>query len=185
MSTVKEDLYTNENIHVLQISNLDLWVTDIKNPSIGLHLIFPGQSCLVFICLPQSKSLGIMSNGKNICADMHSCAQTQPQSLSRGRRNYVFTDHDSIYYSIGAQPGRAERGVLSGLYKMKHGFPNHHWDCIHKVLKCAEYAFKMFMDSNSTYCASKTTCEVSNNGTITFFVTCKVCKILQCCWFWY
>ncbi len=30
MSTVKDDLYTNENIHVLQISNLDLWVTDTK-----------------------------------------------------------------------------------------------------------------------------------------------------------
>jgi hypothetical protein len=37
-----------------------------------------------------------------------------------------FTDHDNKYYSIGAQPGRAERGVQSGLYKMKHGFLNHH-----------------------------------------------------------
>jgi hypothetical protein len=78
---------------------------------------------------------------------MHSCAQTQPQSLSRGRRNHVFTNHDNKYYSIGAQPGREERRVQSGLYKMKHGFPNHHWDCIQKVLKCAEYAFDMFMDT--------------------------------------
>jgi hypothetical protein len=30
MSTVKDDLYTNKNIHVLQISNLDLWVSDTK-----------------------------------------------------------------------------------------------------------------------------------------------------------
>ncbi len=30
---------------------------------------------------------------------------------------------------------------------MKHGFPNHHWGCIHKVLKRAEYAFDMFMDT--------------------------------------
>jgi hypothetical protein len=30
---------------------------------------------------------------------------------------------------------------------MKHGFPNHHLDCIHKVLKHAEYAFDMFMDT--------------------------------------
>jgi hypothetical protein len=57
MSTVKDDLYTDENIHVLQISNLDLWVTDTKNPSIGLRLILPGQSCPVFICLPRSRSL--------------------------------------------------------------------------------------------------------------------------------
>jgi hypothetical protein len=44
MSTVKDDLYTGKNIHVLQISNLDLWVTGTKNPSIELRLILPGQS---------------------------------------------------------------------------------------------------------------------------------------------
>jgi hypothetical protein len=27
MSTVKDDLYTHKNIHILQISNLDLWAT--------------------------------------------------------------------------------------------------------------------------------------------------------------
>ncbi len=91
--------------------------------------------------------LGLGLGCKNLCAAMRSCAQTQPQSLSRGRRNHVFTDHDDLYYSVGAQPGRAERGVQSGIYKMKHGFPNHHWDCIHKVLKHAEYAFNMFMDT--------------------------------------
>ncbi len=88
-----------------------------------------------------------MSNGKNICAAMRSCAQTQPQSLSRGRRNLVFTNHDNKYYSNGAQPGRAEGEVQSGLYKMKHGFPNHHWNCIHTVLKRTEYAFDMFTDT--------------------------------------
>jgi hypothetical protein len=72
-----------------------------------------------------------MSNGKKICAAMRSCAQTQTKSLSRGTRNYVFTDHDNKYYSVGAQPGRAEKGVQSGLYKMKHGFLNHHWYCKH------------------------------------------------------
>jgi hypothetical protein len=30
---------------------------------------------------------------------------------------------------------------------MKHGFPNHHLDCTHKVLKRTEYAFDMFMDT--------------------------------------
>ncbi len=78
---------------------------------------------------------------------MRSCAQTQPKSLSRGMQNHFFTDHDNIYYSIGAQPGRAEKGVQSGLYKTKHGFPNHHWDSIHKLLKCAECVFVMFMDT--------------------------------------
>jgi hypothetical protein len=111
MSTVKDNLYTNKNIYILQISNLDSWVSDMKNPSLGLRLILPSQSYPVFICLPQSKSLGIMSNGKKICAAMHSCAQTQPKSISRGMRNHVFTDHDNKYYSIGAQPGRAEKGV--------------------------------------------------------------------------
>jgi hypothetical protein len=70
MSTVKDDSYTDEKIHVLQISNLDFWVTKTKNPSIGLGLILPGQSCQVFIRLPWSKSLDIMSNGKNKCAAM-------------------------------------------------------------------------------------------------------------------
>jgi hypothetical protein len=147
MSTVKDDLYTDKNIHVLQISNLDLWVSDMENPSFGLCLILPGQSSPVFIHLPRSKSLGIMSNGKKICAAMCSCAQTQLKSLSRGMQNHVFTDHDNKYYSVGAQPGRAEKGVQSGLYKTKYGFPNHHWDCIHKLLIRAEYAFDMFMDT--------------------------------------
>ncbi len=71
MSTVKDNLYTNKNIHVLQISNLDLWASDMKNPSLGLHSILPGQSSPVFICLPLSKSLGIMSNGKKIRGAMH------------------------------------------------------------------------------------------------------------------
>ncbi len=109
MSTVKDNLYTHKNIHVLQISNLDSWVSDTKDPSLGLSLIFPGQSSPVFIRLPRSKSLGIMSNGKKICAAMHSCAQTQPKSLSRGTRNHIFTDHDNKYYPVGAQPGRAEK----------------------------------------------------------------------------
>jgi hypothetical protein len=95
MSTVKDNLYTNKNIPILRISNLDLWVSDTKNPSLGLRLILPGQSSPVFIHLPWSKSLGIMSNGKKICAAMRSCAQTQPKSLSRGTQNHIFTDHDN------------------------------------------------------------------------------------------
>jgi hypothetical protein len=108
MSTVKDDLYIDKNIHVFQISNLDLWVIDTKNPSLGLRLILPGQSSPVFIRLPQSKSLGIMRYGKKICAAMHSCAQTQPKSLSRSTQNHVFTDQDDKYYSVFAQQGRAE-----------------------------------------------------------------------------
>ncbi len=55
--------------------------------------------------------MGIMSNGKKICAAMRSCAQTQPKFLSRGTWNHVFTENDKKYYSIGAHPAQAEKGV--------------------------------------------------------------------------
>ncbi len=121
MSTVKDDLYTDKNIHVLQISNLDSWVSDTKNPSLGLCLIFPSQSSPVFICLPRSKSLGIISNGKKICAAMHLCAQTQPKSLSRGMRNHVFTDHDNGpegRHNYLPQQQCASRRILSVRYEL-------------------------------------------------------------------
>jgi hypothetical protein len=71
MSTVKDNLYTDKNIHVLQMSNLDLWVSDqYKNSFIRTAFNF-ARSIPVFIHLPQSKSLGIMSNGKKMCAAMH------------------------------------------------------------------------------------------------------------------
>ena len=147
-STVSDKLHTDRNIHVLKISHSDLWVTDTKNHSIGLRLIMPGQSCPVFIRLPRKISLSIMSNGKNVCAAMRCCAQTQPHSLSRGKAKHVFTDDNNKYYCVGSQPGRAERGVLSGLYKLKHGFIDQHWDCIHNTVKRAEHAFDMFMDTD-------------------------------------
>jgi hypothetical protein len=49
---------------------------------------------------------------------------------------------------IGAQAGRAERGVQSGLYRLKYGFPSKEWDSIHRVLKHAEYAFNRYMDTD-------------------------------------
>ena len=147
-STVSDKLHTDRNIHVLKISHSDLWVTDTKNHSIGLRLIMPGQSCPVFIRLPRKISLSIMSNGKDVCAAMRCCAQTQPHSLSRGKAKHVFTDDNNKYYCVGSQPGRAERGVLSGLYKLKHGFIDQHWDCIHNTVKRAEHAFDMFMDTD-------------------------------------
>jgi hypothetical protein len=52
------------------------------------------------------------------------------------------------YCCIGAQPGRAKRGALSGLYRLKNGFPSNGWDSIHKLLKHAEYAFDRFMDTD-------------------------------------
>ncbi len=81
-----------------------------------------------------------------MCGYAFMCSNTA--TIFMGRWNHVFTDHDNKYYSVGAQPGRAERGVQSGLYnKMKHGFPIYHWDCIYKLLKCTEYALDMFMDT--------------------------------------
>jgi hypothetical protein len=88
-----------------------------------------------------------MSNGRSICQAMHVCALTQHGSLSRGTRNFVLMDGGNKYCCMGAQPGRKERGVQSGLYRMKHGFPCAEWDVIHKVLKRGEHAFDMFMDT--------------------------------------
>jgi hypothetical protein len=71
-----------------------------------------------------------------------------PQSLSRGKHNHVFTEDNNEYYCVGAQPGRAERGVQLDLYKLKYRFPSSDWDSIHKFLKRAEYAFDKFMDTD-------------------------------------
>ncbi len=133
---------------MLKISNWDLWLADAGNPTIGLRLILQGKSSPVFIHLPWNKSLIILSNGRSMCTAMHSCAWTQPQSLSRGKHNYVFTEDNNKYYCVGLQPGRAKRGVQSGLYKLKYGFPSSDWDCVHKVLKRAEYAFDTFMETD-------------------------------------
>jgi hypothetical protein len=57
-------------------------------------------------------------------------------------------ENGNKYCCIGAQPGRAERGVQSGLYRLKYGFPRKEWDSIHRVLKHAEYAFDRYMDTD-------------------------------------
>ncbi len=115
ISTVKKESYKDKNICMLQISNGDLWVANMTNPTLELGLIFPGNSSLVFIHFPWDNSLHILNSGTRLCKSMHSCARTQPQSLSRGTQNQVFTEDDNKYYCIGAQPGRAERGVQLGL----------------------------------------------------------------------
>ncbi len=79
---------------------------------------------------------------------MQSCASTQRQSLARGTNNHIFTENSNKYCCIGAQPGRAERGVQSGLYRLKYGFPSKEWDSMHRVLKHAEYAFDRYMDTD-------------------------------------
>jgi hypothetical protein len=79
---------------------------------------------------------------------MQSCALTQCQSLARGTNNHVFTEIVNKYCCVGAQPGRAERGVQSCLYRLKCKFPSKEWGSIHKVLKHAEYAFDRYMDTD-------------------------------------
>jgi hypothetical protein len=79
---------------------------------------------------------------------MRSCTSTQQQSLARGIQNHVFMENGNKYCCIGAQPRRAKRGVLSGLYRLKNGFPSNEWDSLHKLLKHAEYAFDRFMDTD-------------------------------------
>jgi hypothetical protein len=102
----------------------------------------------VFICLPRDESLGIMNNGQSICEAMHSCASTQHQSLAKGTNNHVFMENSNKYFCIGAKPGRAERGVKSGLYRLKYRFPSKEWDSIHRVLKHMENAFDRYMDTD-------------------------------------
>ncbi len=101
----------------------------------------------MFIRLPRDESLGIINNGGQICKAMWSCASTQHQSLARGTNNHIFTENGNKYCCISAQPGRAERGVQSGLYRLKYRFPSKEWDSIHRVLKRAEYAFDRYMDT--------------------------------------
>jgi hypothetical protein len=79
---------------------------------------------------------------------MQSFASTQRQSLARGTNNHVFKEKGNKYYCVGAQPGRAERGVQSGLYRLKCVFPSKEWDSIHRVLKCAECVFDRYMDTD-------------------------------------
>jgi hypothetical protein len=57
-------------------------------------------------------------------------------------------ENGNKYCCIGAQPGRAERGVQSCLYRLKCVFPSKEWDSIHRVLKRAEYAFNRYMDTD-------------------------------------
>jgi hypothetical protein len=68
--------------------------------------------------------------------------------VGQGHTNHVFTENGIKYCCIGAQPGRAKRGVLSGHYRLKNGFPSNKWDSINKLLKHAEYAFDRFMDTD-------------------------------------
>jgi hypothetical protein len=102
----------------------------------------------MFIHLPRDESLGIMITGQRICKAMQSCASTQRQSLARGTNNHVFMDNGNKYCCIGAPPGRAERCVQSGLYRLKYRFSSKELDFIQRVLKRAEYPFDRYMDTD-------------------------------------
>jgi hypothetical protein len=132
----------------LRIRNRDLWVADTVNKSFGLrYRVKGGDNSPVFIRLPREESIDIMKDGRSLCSAMRTCALTQRQTLTRGKKNCVFTEDGNKYCCIGAQPGRAERGVQSGLYRLKHGLPSKEWDLLHKVLKRAEFVFDRYMDT--------------------------------------
>jgi hypothetical protein len=137
-----------ENVCYLQIRDGGLWVADKVNYCKGLRYMLPGKLSPVFICLPRNNALAILINGLSICQAMSMCAMTQRQSLSRGKGTCVFTERGNKYCCIDSQPGRAERGVLSGLYRMKYGFPCKDWDTMHKLPKQGEYAFDKFIDTD-------------------------------------
>jgi hypothetical protein len=59
----------------------------------------------------------------------------------------VFVEDNHKYCCIGSQPCRAERGVKSGLYRLKNGFQSKEWDVIHNDLRRSEYAFDRYMDT--------------------------------------
>jgi hypothetical protein len=115
--TDSDAIKSSYGIYYLQIRECDLWVCDTVNASIGLRCIAPGgDKSPVFIrLLPREDSIKIMKNGCGVCNAMRTCALTQPQPMSRGNLNCVFTEDGNKYCCIGAQPGRAERGVQSGL----------------------------------------------------------------------
>jgi hypothetical protein len=68
--------------------------------------------------------------------------------ISQGHKKHVLTESDNKYCCVGAQPGRAERGVHSGLYRLKYGFPSKESNSIHRVPKRTEYAFDRYMDTD-------------------------------------
>jgi len=139
---------SSSDVHYLRIRDGDLWIADTVNATLGLRFILPGDTTPVFLRLPRIEALGIMNDGRSICSAMKSCASTQRQSLARGTQNHVFIDNSNKYCCVGAQPGRAEKGVLSGLYRLKHGFLSNEWDSLHKILKRGEYAFDRYMDTD-------------------------------------
>jgi hypothetical protein len=137
-----------ENVSCFQVCDGNIWVADTKCASIGLRHILPGVSFPTFIPLSRNESLAIMNNGWSICHAMYLCALNQHQSLSRGKKNHIFTEGSNKYCCVGTQPGRAQTGIQSGLNRVKQGFPCREWDNIHKVLKRAEHAFNKFMDTD-------------------------------------
>jgi len=132
--------------HCLQICNGDLWVADTVNPTIGLQYSHDDGSP-IFVHLPREDSLNIMRDSTQLCSAIRSCTKNQRTTLSRGIQNHVFVENNHKYSCVGSQPGRAERGVKSGLYRLKNGFQSKEWDVIHNVLRRAEYAFDRYMDT--------------------------------------
>ena len=135
------------NVQVLRIRNGDLWVADTKNATLGLRFTIPSDKMPIFVRLPRNDSLGIMNHGQSVCSAMRSCASNQRQLLARDNGHNVFIENNNKYCCFGAQPEKAQNGVLSGLYKLKHGFESKDWDTLHKLIKRGEYAFDRYMNT--------------------------------------
>jgi len=149
-ATDSDAIKDTSGILCLRVLKGDIWVADTVNGSLGLrYTVKGGDNSPVFIRLPREESINIMKDGRSLCSAMRTCALTQRQTLTRGKRSCVFTDDGNKYCCIGAQPGRAERGVQSGLYiyKLKHGLPTKEWDLLHKILKRAEFVFDRYLNT--------------------------------------
>ncbi len=106
-----------------------------------------GDNSPVFIRLPREESINIMKKRSKLMQCYEDMCFDSAPNVDKGKKNCVFTEYRNKYCCIGVQPGRAERGVQSGLYRLKHGLLSKEWDLLHKVLKCAEYAFDRYMDT--------------------------------------
>ncbi len=136
------------DMQVLRVRNSDLWVAETGNATLGLHFTLPIDKRPIFVRLPRNDSLGILNDGRSVCSAIRSCTSTQRQSLVWGNQNQVFIEKNNKYCCVGAQPGRAQQGVQSGFYRMKYGFESKDWDTLHNLLRCAEYAFNKYMDTD-------------------------------------
>jgi hypothetical protein len=95
------------------------------------------------------QGLILLISRAGICALLCDQRKESAEIIVKGAGNHVFIKANHKYCCIGFQPGRAERGVQSGMYRLKHGFSSTDWDAIHNILRRGEYAFDRYLDTET------------------------------------